>query len=100
MSNQTIPISHPKQGRKPSKTLTKVALIAVILLSTVTLIALHFAIRHGEAQQEAMRSEAADLQQQNEDLANRIEEGPDVEQIAGEELDLVDPDKVIFDINP
>lgn len=100
MSTQTNPLSKVKLVYKPSKTLTKIALLGVIVLSTVTLIALHAAIGRSQAQAEAMRAEAAALEQQNSELENRIDGGPDVEQIAGEELGLVDPDKVIFDINP
>lgn len=100
MNKRANPLSKFKLVYKPGKTLTKVALLGVIVLSTVTLIALHAAIDRSEAQREAMRAEAAALEQKNNELENRIDSGVDVEQIAGEELGLVDPDKVIFDINP
>lgn len=100
MNKRINPLSKFKLVYKPGKSLTKIALLAVIVLSTVTLIALHAAIDRSEAKEDAMRGEAAALEQQNKELADRIEAGPDVEQIAGEELGLVDPDNVIFDINP
>ena len=100
MSKQTNPFSKFKLVYKPGKTMTKVALLGVIVLSTVTLIALHAAIDRSEARAEAMRSEAAGLEQENSKLESQIDGGADIEQIAGEELGLVDPDKVIFDINP
>ena len=100
MSKRVNPLSKFKLVYKPGKSMTKIALLAVIILSTVTLIALHAAIDRSKAREDAMRAEAAALEAQNSELENRLESGVDVEQIAGEELGLVDPDKIIFDINP
>ena len=78
---------------RPGKTVVKIALLGLLVLSTVTLIAIRSAIVKNEA-------EAAALEQQNQELQNRLDSDPDIEQIAGEQLGLVDPDKIIFDINP
>ena len=100
MSKRVNPLSKFKLVYKPGKSMTKIALLAVIILSTVTLIALHAAIDRSKAREDAMRAEAAALEAQNSELEDRLESGVDVEQVAGEELGLVDPDKIIFDINP
>lgn len=84
---------------RPGKPLTKVALLAVIILSTVTLIAIHGVIRNKEQRAEALRSQAFTEEQERQQLCQDIDalgtpEG--VEKIAGEKWDLVDPDDVII----
>lgn len=66
----------------------------------VALIALHWTRSDIRSQTAAMRSEAAALEAENADLADRIGalgSVGSVEQIAREELELVDPDTVIID---
>lgn len=85
---------------RPGKPLTKVALLAVIILSTVALIAVYGAIRNMEQRMEALRSQAFVEEQEREELRQDIDAlgTPDsVVDIAGEELDLVDRDTVIIE---
>lgn len=84
---------------RPGKTLTKVALLAVIVLSTMTMIAIGGAISRGQIKVDALRAQAIAQEQEKAELERDIaalgsDEG--VRQIAGEELGLVDPDTIIF----
>lgn len=86
---------------RPGKTSTKVALLAVIVLSTVTLIAIGCAIRNGRARAEALRAQAFAEEQERQALREDIDAlGSDdsVRDIAGEKLDppLVDPDQIVY----
>lgn len=84
---------------RPGKTLTKVALLAVIVLSTMTLIAIGGAIRRGQTKVDALRAQAVAQEQEKAELEKDIAAlGSDesVLEIAGEELGLVDPDTIIF----
>ena len=61
--------------------------------------ALRTAILHTESQSEALRSQAASLEQENAELTDKLENMDNVEgivDIAGEELGLVDPNTIIF----
>lgn len=82
-----------------SSTLLKCAVLATIVLSTAALIALRTAHLEQQAQIDALRSEAAALEQDNRDLLERISQLgtlQGVRRIAVEELGLADPDTVIF----
>lgn len=82
-----------------SSNLTKVAVMAAIVLSTAALLTLHFTIQSTKAQTEANRDQAAQLEQDNARLEENIDSlgsADSVEQIAGDELGLVDPDTVII----
>lgn len=46
--------------------LIKLALLGVIVLSTVTLVAISYAIRHGEERYESARDQALELQRENQ----------------------------------
>lgn len=83
-----------------SSPITRIVAALAILLSMVALIALHWIRNDVEQQTEAMRSEAAGLEAENADLTGKIGalgSVSSVEQIAQEELGLVDPDTVIVD---
>ena len=83
--------------------LTRVVLIAFLTLSLVTLLTLRYLSWQRTSQIEAMRQEAAALEAENDDLREKID-GKDsvegLEQIAGDELGLVDPDTIVIDPNP
>lgn len=84
---------------RPGSPLTKLALLGVILLSTVALIAIHCAIDRSQEKADALRAQAAAEERQRNDLQNRIDSlgsTDSIRDIAGEELGLVDPDTVIF----
>lgn len=99
MIDRPDPRSKYKIVFRPGKTLTKVALLAVIVLSTATLIAIHGAIRRGEERAEALRAQAAAEEWERDELEQDIAALGSTEsiiEIAGEELGLVDPDTIIF----
>ena len=80
--------------------LTKAVVTAAIVLSTVALITLR--VTQWEAQQKLaiLQEQAAQQQQANEDLTQRIASlgtVDSIQQIAQEELDLVNPDSIVFD---
>ena len=82
-----------------SSKLTKVAVCLAIVLSTVALLTLHAATLDAKAQAEDLKDQAQKLEQNNNQLESNIEglgslEG--VEQIAKDELGMVDPDTVII----
>ena len=77
------------------------ALCTVVLFSTAALLALNASLISIRDRAEALRIQAIALEQQQQDLQDRIESlGTDeaIQQIAQEELGLVDPDTII--INP
>ena len=98
---------NPLKGVKVTYTrthpLTRVVLIAFLTLSIITLLTLRFLSWQRTSQIEDMRQEAAALEAENDDLQEKID-GKDsvegLEQIAGDELDLVDPDTIVIDPNP
>lgn len=84
---------------KRSKTITKVVVLAAVILSMTALIVLGGAIAGTRAQTEALRSQAAGLEQENRRLEDYIEDLGTVQgiiQIAREKLGLVEPDTVII----
>ena len=86
-----------------SHPLTKVVVIALIVLSMAAMITLAWSQADMRRQIEEMRREVAQLESENNDLREKIDkldsvEG--VENIAQEELDLVDPDTIVIDPNP
>lgn len=99
MRGPTRPRQRYKIVFRPGKTLTKVALLAVIVLSTVTLIAIGSAKVHAEAKAEALRQQAIAEEREKAELEQDIAalgSTDSIVQIAGEELGLVDPDTTIF----
>ena len=83
-----------------STKLTKIAVCLAITFSMVTLLALHAVTLDTRAKAEALRNQAQQLEQDNDRLENKIENLgslESVEEIAKEELDLVDPDTVIIE---
>ena len=86
---------------RKSPTLLKCVLLAAIVLSIAALLALRTSILDSRQEQEALRQQAAILEEENRELEDRIDDlgsVKSVEQIAEEELGLVDPDTVI--LNP
>lgn len=83
-----------------SSALTKCVVLAAIIASTVALLSLRLAIVQTQAREEALRKQAAALEQANRELENDIEKVDTIDgmkEIAEEQLDLVDPNTVIFD---
>ena len=86
-----------------SSILTKSVVIAAVVFATVALLALKTVIDDTRAQTEAMKSQASQLQQDNEKLEQNIGNlgsQDSVEQIAKDELGLVDPDTLVVQPQP
>lgn len=85
--------------RRSSK-LTKMAICLAIVLSTVTLLVLHSMTLDAQAQTDALKDQAQQLEQENNSLEDKIEDlgsVDSVEQIAKDELGLVNPDTIIIE---
>ena len=84
---------------RPSRPLTKIVVIVAIVLSMAALITLRLAQDRIEAQTNDMLAEAARLEQENQELQDKIDTMDTVEgvvDIAQEELGLVEPDTIII----
>lgn len=80
--------------------LTKAVVTTAIVLSTVTLIALHLCQWDSRTKLGQLQEQAAQLVNENTNLANRIENIDSLEsirQIADEKLNLVDPGTIIIE---
>lgn len=82
-----------------SSILLKCVVLTTIVLCTLTVIALTAIRLHEERVKEDTRKEAAVLEEENEELSDKVDKLGTVEgikQIATEILGLVDPDTIIF----
>ena len=98
MNKRVNPFSKIKLVYRPGSNLTKIALLAVIVLSTVALITIHTAIDRSEARQEALRNEAIELEQENQELKQDIGalgSRDSIIKIAGKQLGLV-PNIILY----
>lgn len=83
-----------------SSTLTKTVVLSAIVLSMVALLALNLTLNIVEKRTAELTDQAAQLEQENEELEANVEglgSADSVEQIAKDELGLVDPDTVVID---
>ncbi len=86
-----------------SHPLTKVVVIALIVLCMAALITLRLSSIRLNRETADLRDEAAQLEAENAALEEKIDDLDSVEgveNIAEEELDLVDPDTIVIDPNP
>ena len=82
-----------------SNNMTKTVVIAALLLSTAALLVLHGAITAAETQLQEKRELAAILEQERDKLNDSIGSlgsAESVDQIARDELGLVDPDSIVI----
>lgn len=82
-----------------SSTLLKCVVLAAVVLSTICLMVLKGAMADAKERTEALRDEAAALEQKNERLELYIAELgtiQGVQRIAYEQLGLVTPDTIVF----
>ena len=98
-----LPFRDIKVEYSRSHPLTKIVVIALILVCTAALITLSISGYQLKREIALLREEAAFLAAENAELREKIEnlgsvEG--VEDIAREELEMVDPDTIIIDPNP
>lgn len=99
MTNRKHPFSRIRLVYRRSSPLLKCVVLAAIVLSTAALLTLHFSIRQTHQQTDALRSQAAQLEQENQQLQQNIAQigtVQSIKRIATEELDLVDPDAEFF----
>lgn len=99
MANQSNPFSRFRLVRKRSKLLTKIVVLCTIVLSMVALLTIRQQLLDTQAMKDALNDKAAQLEQENGQLEDKIDSlgsVDSVEQIARDELGLVDPDSVIF----
>ena len=86
-----------------SRPLIKVVALCAVVFSTLALLTITSAILDSRARSDALYSQAAALEQANEELAQSID-GLDsvqgIRSIAENELGLVDPGTVIIDVKP
>jgi cell division protein FtsL len=82
---------------------TKLVLIALILVCTAALITLRLTSVQLKREIQELRTEAAELEAQITDLNKKLEQLDSVEgveNIAEDELGLLDPDTIVLDPNP
>ena len=97
------PMKNPLQNTtvefRRSRNLVKLVVLAVVILSTVTLLVLGSAIVKERSRAESSREEAIALEQDNDRWRSYIEELGTVRgilRIAREKLGLVDPDTIVI----
>ncbi len=80
--------------------LMKTLILVTVLLCTVALVTLHAVNEHNRNQYEAMRQQAAALEENNQTIVENIDDMGSLEsviRIAMEKLGLVLPDTTLFD---
>ena len=99
MASRGNPFSRFRLVCKRSRPLTKIVVLCAIVLSMVALLAIRQQLLDTQAMKDALKDKAAQLEQENGQLEDKIDSlgsVDSVEQIARDELGLVDPDSVIF----
>ena len=100
MAEKNIPPKQVKVEVRPASNILKIILILLILFSIVTLVALRW-VHNGILTEIAdLKEEASGLEYANEELERKTEElgsVQSIQDIAKEELDLVDPDTILID---
>ena len=100
MAEKTTPQKHVKVEVRPASNILKIILIILILFSIVALVALRWVHNGILAQIGELKEEASGLEYANEVLEQKTEELgsiQSIQDIAKEELGLVDPDTVLID---
>lgn len=97
MKKKKISLRGVRFVRRSSGPVTKAAVLAAVVLSTVALVVLHGSIENNRSQYEAMRMQAVLLEGENVELTTRIQNIGSVESIAliaREELGMEFPDSI------
>ena len=100
MAKVKNPFSRIRLVYRRSSTLLKVVVLVTIVLSIAAVLTLRSALIRYDRQQEDLRNQILDLEEENQKLKDRIEDlgsVQSIEQIAQDELGLVDPDTVIIE---
>ena len=99
MAQRNDPDTGVKLVYRRSRTLTKVVVLAAVVLSMAALLTLGLAIRQNKNAVEQLRGQAVVLEQENSRLQQYIQELGTVKgiiRIAQEKLGLIEPDSVVF----
>ena len=100
MANTNTPPKKVKVEVRPASNILKIILILLILFSIVALIALRWVHTGIRNQIDELKDEASGLEYANEELEQKTEElgsVQSIQDIAREELGLVDPDTILID---
>ena len=103
MAKLKIPFRDIKVEYTRSHPLTKVVVIALILVCMAALITLRWSTNQMKNEISELRSEAAQLEAENAELKEKLDELDSVEgveNVAEDELGMVDPDTIVIDPNP
>jgi len=93
------PFSNIKLVYRRSRTLTKIVVLAAVVLSIAALLTLGSAISANRENAEAYRKQAIELEQENSRLEQYIEELGTIQgvvRIALEKLGLMEPDSIVI----
>ena len=102
MTQKNTPPKKVKVEVRPASNILKIILILLILFSIVALVALRWVHSGILTQIDALKDEAAGLEYANEVLDQKTEElgsVQSIQDIAKEELGLVDPDTILIDLD-
>ena len=100
MAQKNTPQKNVKVEVRPASNILKIILILLILFSIVALIALRWVHNGILTQIDELKEEASGLEYANEELQQKTEDLgsiQSIQDIAKEELGLVDPDTIIID---
>ena len=100
MANKSTPRKKVKVEVRPASNILKIILILLILTSIVALIALRWVHAGILTEIADLKEEASGLEYANEELEKKTEElgsVQSIQDIAKEELGLVDPDTILID---
>ena len=100
MAKKSTPPKNVKVEVRPASNILKIILIVLILFSIVALISLRWVHSGILTEIDALKDEASGLEYANEVLEQKTEElgsVQSIQDIAKEELGLVDPDTILID---
>ena len=100
MTQKNTPPKNVKVEVRPASNILKIILIVLILFSIVALVALRWVHNGILTQIDDLKQEASGLEHANEELDRKTQElgsVQSIEDIAREELGLVDPDTILVD---
>ena len=100
MANKKSILSRIRLRYRHSSPLLKCVVLAAVVLSTICLMVIRSAILETEAKKDALRQEAAQLTQENQQIEEDTQQLGTVQSIiaiAMEKLGLVLPDTTLFD---